>query len=741
MAAFAPMRSLRRMDKSNICIYTSVLSHNNDSSQANLTVESAPPLLQPSSLLPSQPPSASMKPNTTSSNPSPIKMNHQYPHLERQGTDSADVDFDLRKTGRGRARKSRAHRYATVIDGAIYSAGATTQAVGHFTTTKVASRGRSMRRASVSTARSVASCLRSRRKSVVARFRARSQRRPTISEPDHPKLVSSMAGAQGMEQPLVRHDTLMLEGDPLSSHDADIPDPLRCHPVQPRADDRSPAASSPPFRSALQNLTSSQRWKRAHEQENHLLMTLRQQLDAQATEVEQSRHEITQLQYDLEEQRTRAEHFQTALATAQKENVADYLAAGSPADVQAYVATMENEVRVLLADKIHFQSLAQKETLSVNTQKVFLDIKTRQIENLQLELEQEQAKSLTLRLMLEEREQTKLSSNSKEAAAPSSQPLPVTTTPEQRKAQAIRAASVASFQSFKDMLVSMGLPANPVSSSSNIDLLLPLPSSFVGTTLDRPGEVTPAGTSGENVSEPSAASHGQVAEKKARPTSALRSFKLVKRIKQREMEARQEVPAPNHDLETASSSSSQFFEINFQAEVLTARQDAETKPTPTASPQIYKDSSYEEVHTSESSDEAISFRSSVISTEPFPAYEEFYPESPTLPSQTSRTQLPASDQYQPYQPEESYEYYPCQAENQEDEQQHTSTQPQQPSFTSDELHEEPVSYASSTSSESSMQQDTYEAYEDETDGDYYVAELSEFAELARYGYFGRRVSH
>ncbi|KAF8861802.1 hypothetical protein BDZ45DRAFT_739966 [Acephala macrosclerotiorum] len=705
MANVSQIRSLGRTSESSVLsVDTSLTSPANTFFLTAVFPEATSSFLPRTSLLPSsQPASATMKHFTTPSNPSPIKMNHQYPHLERQGTDSADVEsLNIRTTGRGRAR--RANRYATVIDGAVYSAYAATQAVGHFTSTEVVSCGYSMRRASVSTTRATLSYIRSRSKSVAARFRSKSRGRPTISEPDHPRLVASMTEPQGKEQPLVRYAAMTREGgefppqhpkepkDPVSSHDMDTPDPLRCHPVQPRPNDGSPAITSTSYQPTLQNLTSSQRWKRNYEQEHHLLMTLRQQIAAHATELKQNHTEIAQLRHDLEEQRTRAEHFQTALAIAQKENIATYLDAGSPADLQEYVATMESQVRNLVDDNLHAEALARKETLAVNTQKMFLDMKTRQIEELRMKLEQEQAKSRTLQMMLEEQVQAKLSRNSIDTAKPTSLALPVAATLEQHEDQAAHAPPAAPSQTFKNILEKNGIPQHVVSSSSNIDLLLPLPSSSTDTALNQSGETAPFKTSSENMSKPLAMS--QVAEKKARPTSALRSFKLPKVIARRAMDAQveEEVPALKLDSESTLPASSQSFDS--QAEVLTTQPDAEASAPPPS--QTYKAFAYKEIHTTESNYETTSYRSSVISTVPFPEYEEFYPESPTLPPQsTFSPRAPASDHsYQAYEAEERCEYYPYQEEEQEE--QHSPTPQQQTTFTTGALHQEPASPARST---------------------------------------------
>lgn len=214
----------------------------------------------PSSLLPSQTSSASFGYPTTPQIPSEMKMNHQYPHL---GPGSVGAG------SQGQIFLPEQHRYATIIDGAVYGATGASETAHHVAasapTTPCCLR---FRRPSLSSVRSIASFW-------------LPKRRPSISSPTHPRLVSSVADPQVMEQFLVRYTSLTHEGQefarqPLvasiqakSRHDVETPDPLRCHPAQHGATDDEPTPSSPAtnpgnYTSTVQHLTSSQRWQRAY---------------------------------------------------------------------------------------------------------------------------------------------------------------------------------------------------------------------------------------------------------------------------------------------------------------------------------------------------------------------------------------------------------------------------------------------------------------------------------------------
>ncbi|KAE8450357.1 hypothetical protein EG329_006431 [Mollisiaceae sp. DMI_Dod_QoI] len=534
-----------------------------------------------------------------------------------------------------------------------------------------------------------------------------------------------------MDQPLVRYTSITREGQefdvqeakeltksrmPLISRpDAEMPDPLRCHPAQCRATDEcnpvlpSSAANSTSYISTSQHLTSSQRWKRTYNQEHQLVMTLREQLDVANAELEQRYHDNSQLQQDLEQQRTRADHFQQAAAATLQQSMAPYLAVGSlqardQIDFLVKKNTdLEQHVKVAIDDKIKAEAIAAKETKAYKCLKMFNDIKEQKI--LSLEAENEKLRS-------------------------------------QLGVNQLHRSHTEPARSFTVLMERMGRPQYEVNSSSNIDKILPIPPPLVGTTLDSHASET---ASSENMTASPAVSQVAVADVKIKRASALRSFHLPEHIKRNKTPFQAQGEAPTSEIlvgpQTTSTSSRSSLTIPFPAyEEPYPYPESPVLPSPTSftssNPlyQPYRPYLQEGEQDEVFNDNGTVSRKSSL-TVPFPTYEEPYPESPARWNATSSDYA-----YQPYRSSQTEDDEDEGKYEEQEEWHHLMQSEQQTVFTSDELH---IETSTSTSSRAHVEEKLGEREETEVEsGLPGVEELREFKEYILFGWdSGRRVSY
>jgi hypothetical protein len=500
------VRSLRRMQKSsNLFVDTTVSSHGDIPSQATMCTQepvsrSLPNhSLRRSKLLSSDIPLAAPRPN-----PSTSQVDHHYPQVSAGTRDMSSKASD---------HSPQHRRYASAVGGANHNPRAGSLAA----------------RSAVSAPTTPDTCLRSRSRGWSFSSYWRSKRRPTISEPEHPRLLASAAGPRSMEQPLIRYATLTHEGHefapasssvrPSSRHNVDTPDPLRCHSAG------KSSTSKASYISTNQHLTSSQRWKRAQEQEHHLVKNLQSQLDAMKLELEQTRPEIAQLRRELEEQRTRADHFKKAEAAAMKQSLAPFLAVES-LNAREYIDSLvkknkrlEHQYNLANVAKIRAETIAANETAFAESQRRFIKAKARQTDQVEDELEQTKA----------ELKKYKARCETLEAALQVPHDLVPT---EQEEVQELQKAidSKVPSRTFTVLLKKMGRPQYEVNSSSDLSNILPTPLP-VGPNSPLTSYSTPEASS-ETLT--SASAPPQDTEVKIKRSSQLRSFKLPQHIKLQE---------------------------------------------------------------------------------------------------------------------------------------------------------------------------------------------------------------
>ncbi|KUJ06933.1 uncharacterized protein LY89DRAFT_678223 [Mollisia scopiformis] len=646
MAGQSQVRGLRRVNKSsNLTVDIPKLSWGNAFFQATVVAE-------PVSATQHSPLVSSIHASSTEiaqqANPrdhSPIRMHHFDP-VSRQDP------------GLGSAKVS--HRYATVIDGVVRSPGGALHAVGQFATSAITTaRSRSLHRPSRSRGRSFWT----------------SGNRPSISEPSRPRLVSSVADPQALEQPLVRHTSLTLEGREFreqsttslprlgSRHDVDTPDPLRCHPAQPGADVNeyappSPVHSSASYHATSQYLTTSQRWKRSYNQEHRLCMDLQTQLATATTELEKLRPE-------LEAQRTRAQHFENAEAVASKRSMAPLLAM-LPLEHSEKIAflvkrndVLEEQFIIANGARIRAEAISAKETKACDFQMQISASKSDRIDALYQQLDESQAELKTYKQRCEDLEAAarvprEAIVEEEQRNEPSFPTIKISDIPveEQLNGPSPPTTNTAELpaRSFSVMMRRMGRTQPEVNSSSNISHLLPVPS-----TVSRSPDFQPPGlTSRENKRV------SQVAEMKIMRGSSLRSLWLPQRVSlASESGPKQEVPAVEAEMETeepcAASSPFSAYEDPFPEDtapiqvIVTEPFPAYEDPYPQSST-LYFHQSVSPSNQSFQPAQEEEDETSLYSTEPFPAYEEPYPahqefemflqareeENPTLPAQTER---------------------------------------------------------------------------------------------------------